>query len=57
MCSQNTVGSIKIKSEVKSSDSFWMYLPLSTSLLVAIHDDIEKLFIQTDVDDVIRSRF
>ena len=44
-CSQNTVKFVKIWQtlvELKSYYSFWMYAPLWTSLLVAMHDDIEN---------------
>ena len=32
----------KISGELKSCNSFWMYPPLWTSLLVARHDEIEN---------------
>ena len=32
----------KISGELKCCNSFWMYLPVGTSLLVAMHDDIEN---------------
>ena len=32
----------KISDELKSRDSFWIYPPLWTSLLVAMRDDIDK---------------
>ena len=56
-CSQNIVKSVKLRKtlvtryslpihkisgELKTCDNSWMYLPLWTSLLVAMHDDIEN---------------
>ena len=32
----------KISGELESCSNFWMYPPLRTSLLVAIHDDIKN---------------
>ena len=38
----------KISGELKSCDKFWMYWPISTSLVVAMHDDIENTSVGTD---------
>ena len=38
----------KISDELKSWDKFRMYWPLWTSLVVAMHDDIENTSVGTD---------